>query len=138
MGATAGSTGVRTREARTACGSHAASDARKLRKIFCADTLARRASISYLLPCSEHGARLGRNLGQAVLRGGGNPEAEGRLGEVDESATGSLNFFWAKVLCTLAHSFGRAMPDWRRRSGESAVSPPRAGSLPSKKVLERL
>ena len=42
-------------------------------------------------PCSEHGARLGRDLDQAVLRRGGNPEAEGRLDEVDESATGSLN-----------------------------------------------
>src|SRR5947207_14727084 len=135
MGATAGSTGVRTQEARTACGSHTASDSRNLRKIFCADALARRASISYLLPCSEHGARLGRNLDRAVLRRGGNPEAEGRLDEVDESATGSLNF-WAKVLRTLAHFFGRAMPDWRWRSGESAVSPPRTGSLPSKEGFE--
>src|SRR5947208_5739721 len=113
MGATAGSTGVRTQEARTAGGSHTASDARKLRRIFCADALARRASISYLLPCSEHGARLGRNLDQAVLRRGGNPEAEGRLGEVDESATGSLTLFGPECCALWPSFFWARVPWWR-------------------------
>src|SRR2546421_9048083 len=93
MRATAGSTDAPTQAAKTPSGWRVEGDARKLREIFCARALVYRARISYLPPCSEHGARLGRNLDRAVLRRRGNPEAEGRLDEVDESATGSLNLF---------------------------------------------
>src|SRR3989440_9180098 len=93
MRATAGSTDAPTQAAKTPSGWRVEGDARKLREIFCTRALVHRACISYLPPCSEHGARLGRNLGQAVLRRGGNPEAEGRLDGVDESATDSLNLF---------------------------------------------
>src|SRR5438309_11512010 len=89
MRATAGSTDAPTQAAKTPSGWRAEGDARKLREIFCARALVQRARISYLPPCSEHGARLGRNLDRAALRRGSNPEAQGRMVETDESATDS-------------------------------------------------
>src|SRR5215471_7954325 len=59
--------------------------------------------------CAKHGTRVGRNLDRAVGRRGSNPEAKGRLDEVDESETG-LAKLWSGPRKGAGRFLGRGAP----------------------------
>ena len=78
---------------------------------------------SYIPSCAEHGAGVGRSSTERSYEAVRKGRSGKSTGAVDETATGSANFFWSLPLCRLPHRRSR------RSTTIAAMHPPRPPSI---------